>query len=142
MQTLKPCPAYRLLTIPICLIALAQPGCQRSPSPLASANAPAQSASARSGRPDNQQVVDKIREIVAKQLGVERSAVEADVPLSGQKVTADELDIIEIIMSVEEAFGVEIKDEDISGPNGDINAGLSVKKLADVVSAKIKTTDG
>lgn len=139
---LKLCPAYSLLTILICLIAPAQPGCQNSRSTLPPVNGLATSAPARSGRPDDQQIVDKIREIVAKQLGVEQRTVDVGAPLSGQKVAADELDVVEIIMSVEEAFGVEIKDEEISGPDGDIDRGLSVNRLAQVVSGKKKAAGG
>jgi len=56
--------------------------------------------------------------------------VGVDMPLSKQKKSADELDVVEIIMNVEEAFNIEINDEEIGVRD------LSVKKLADIVLLK------
>jgi acyl carrier protein len=56
--------------------------------------------------------------------------VDVDVPLSKQKKSADELDVVEIIMNVEDAFNIEIKDEEVGGRDS------SVKILADIVSQK------
>lgn len=90
----------------------------------------------RSVSTDDEQILSGIRNIVAKQLSLEASAVDVDVPLSKQKVAADELDIIEIIMNVEETFGIEIKDEEVSLPEGHLTDDLSVRKLADIVAQK------
>lgn len=76
-----------------------------------------------------QQIVERIREIVGNQLDLNAGQVDVDVPLSKQKKAADELDVVEIVMTVEEAFNIEIKDEEASKD-------LSVKKLADIVSRK------
>ena len=76
-----------------------------------------------------QRIVERITEIVGNQLDLEVRDVDVDVPLSKQKKAADELDVVEIIMTVETAFNIEIKDEDVSRD-------LSVRKLADIVSKK------
>jgi len=39
--------------------------------------------------------------------------VDPNLPLSGLKVAADELDVVETVMSIEEELDVEIKDEEI-----------------------------
>ena len=70
------------------------------------------------------------------QLDLDVRDVDADLPLSKQKKAADELDVVEIIMNVEEAFGIEIKDEEVGGSLGEVSKDLSVKKLADIVSRK------
>lgn len=141
MQSLSLQSRFPLLTVLICLVILTQWGCKNNQSPVASVNRPALDASARHNHPDYQQVVSRIRDIVAKQLGIEPNSVGVDVPLSKQKVAADELDVIEIIINVEEAFSVEIKDEEISGPNGEISGSISVNKLAEIVMSKKKTAD-
>ena len=81
--------------------------------------------------PANQEIVERIRDIVGRQLNLNSGEVDIDVPLSKQKKAADELDVVEIIMNVEDAFNIEIKDEEVSRD-------VSVKKLADIVSKKKK----
>src|SRR4028118_163845 len=87
---------------------------------------PAQSVST-----DKEQILSETRNIVARQLSLEASAVEVDVPLSKQKVAADELDIVEIIMVIEETYGIEIKDEEVINPEGQLKDDLSVRQLVD-----------
>ena len=56
-------------------------------------------------------VEDKVKSIIVDQLGVN----EAEVTLSASFVDdlgADSLDQIELVMAFEEAFGIEIPDED------------------------------
>ena len=77
-----------------------------------------------------QRIVERISGIVGKQLDLNVREVDVGVPLSKQKKAADELDVVEIIMNVEEAFNIEIKDEEVGDKD------LSVKKLADIVSQK------
>jgi acyl carrier protein len=90
----------------------------------------------RSVSNDHEQILSGIGNIVAKQLSLESSAVDVDAPLSKQKVAADELDAVEIIMNVEETFGIEIKDEEVSNSEGHLEDDLSVRKLADLVVKK------
>lgn len=52
--------------------------------------------------------LDRICRVIAEQLGAER--VDADDALV-EKLGADSLDLIEIVMAVEDEFGVEIPDE-------------------------------
>ena len=56
-------------------------------------------------------VEDKIKEIIVEQLGV---AVEEVVPEASfiDDLGADSLDIVELVMAIEEEFGLEIPDED------------------------------
>ncbi len=56
-------------------------------------------------------VEDKIREIIVEQLGV---AAEEVVPEASfiDDLGADSLDIVELVMAIEEEFGLEIPDED------------------------------
>jgi acyl carrier protein len=54
---------------------------------------------------------DKIKEIIVEQLGVEESLVTLDTDLM-KDLEADSLDAVEIIMAIEEEFGIEIPDDE------------------------------
>jgi acyl carrier protein len=56
-------------------------------------------------------VFDKVKEIIIEQLGVEDSAVSHETSLM-KDLEADSLDAVEIIMAIEDEFGIEIPDED------------------------------
>ncbi|MGQ9674669.1 MAG: acyl carrier protein [Chloroflexota bacterium] len=54
---------------------------------------------------------DRVKKIIVEQLGVDESEV---VPTASfvEDLNADSLDLVELIMSLEEEFGLEISDED------------------------------
>ncbi|MBP7056193.1 MAG: acyl carrier protein [Candidatus Omnitrophica bacterium] len=54
---------------------------------------------------------DKIRQIIADQLGVKKEEV-TDNAKFVDDLGADSLDTVELVMALEEEFGVEIPDED------------------------------
>ena len=56
-------------------------------------------------------VEDKVRSIIAEQLGVEASEVTNAASFTDD-LGADSLDIVELVMAFEEEFGLEIPDED------------------------------
>ena len=56
-------------------------------------------------------VFDKIRDILVEQLSVDKSLVTADTNLM-KDLEADSLDAVEIIMGIEEEFGIEIPDDE------------------------------
>jgi acyl carrier protein len=66
-------------------------------------------------------VFDKLKEIIAEQLQVEQSEIKEGTSLL-KDLEADSLDAVEIIMSIEDEFGIEIPDEDAESFNtiGDI----------------------
>jgi acyl carrier protein len=53
----------------------------------------------------------RLKKIVAEQLGVDESKIVPSARFSDD-LNADSLDLVEMIMSLEEEFGVEIPDED------------------------------
>ena len=57
------------------------------------------------------EVEDKVKSIIAEQLGVEASSVTPDASFT-EDLGADSLDAVELIMAIEEAFDIEIPDED------------------------------
>ena len=118
------------------LALLLQAGCGNAPPQQPAERKPGEIAPLQSASSDNQRIVEKISGIVGKQLDLQVREVDVNAPLSKQKKAADELDVVEIIMSVEEAFGVEIKDEEVGASLEEVSRDLSVKKLADIVSKK------
>ncbi|MBQ9179785.1 MAG: acyl carrier protein [Firmicutes bacterium] len=56
-------------------------------------------------------VFEKIKAIIVEQLGVDDSKVSMDTHLM-KDLEADSLDAVEIIMAIEEEYGIEIPDEE------------------------------
>jgi acyl carrier protein len=60
---------------------------------------------------DREEVLGKIQEITADRLGVDEGDVTADASFR-EDLEADSLDLVELIMELEEQFGMEIPDEE------------------------------
>jgi acyl carrier protein len=56
-------------------------------------------------------IASKVETIIAEQLGISKDAVTPQANL--ESLGADSLDRVKIVMELEEAFGIEIKDKDI-----------------------------
>ena len=54
---------------------------------------------------------DKVKEIIVEQLDADASVITMDTDIM-KDLEADSLDAVEIILAVEEAYGIEIPDED------------------------------
>ena len=59
-------------------------------------------------------MLEKIIQIIAEQLHMDPSDISAD-SLITDELNADSLDIVEILMTLEDTFHMEIPDEDIEG---------------------------
>ncbi len=68
-------------------------------------------------------VLEKLSKIIADQLSMEQSKITNDTSLR-EDLQADSLDIVEIIMSIEEEFGIQVDDDDA----------LAFKTVGDVVA--------
>ncbi len=58
-----------------------------------------------------EEIQEKVKKIIAEKLSVELSEVKPEASFVDD-LGADSLDLVELIMSMEEEFGVEISDED------------------------------
>jgi acyl carrier protein len=56
-------------------------------------------------------VEEKVKEIVSKQLGIDKEKVTPEASFM-EDLGADSLDTVELVMAFEEEFGIEIPDED------------------------------
>ena len=68
-------------------------------------------------------VLEKLSKIIADQLSMEQSQITMDTSLK-EDLQADSLDIVEIIMSIEEEFNIQVDDDEA----------LTFKTVGDVVN--------
>lgn len=67
-------------------------------------------------------VFDKIKDIIVEQLDVEEDAVTMEASIT-EDLGADSLDVVDLVMSIEESFDVEIPDEEVE----------NIKTVVDIV---------
>lgn len=58
------------------------------------------------------ELTDKVRSIVAGQLGVDEQEVRSEASILDD-LGADSLDVVELVMALEEEFDIEVPDEDV-----------------------------
>jgi len=78
------------------------------------------------------QVADKVRSIIAEQLGVKSEEVTSEASFVDD-LGADSLDTVELVMALEEEFKIEIPDEDAEKMS---NVGQAIKYIEEKTSAK------
>ena len=74
-------------------------------------------------------VEEKVRKIIAEQLGVDEEDVTPEASFV-EDLGADSLDTVELVMAFEEEFGIEIPDEDAEKI-------LTVQNASDYIKEKI-----
>ena len=72
--------------------------------------------------------IDKIAQVLAEQLGVDKSTITKDSKIV-EDLGADSLDVVELLMTLEDAYNVKVSDEEATGLStvGDIAALLDGK---------------
>ena len=70
-----------------------------------------------------EEIFDKLKELVVDQLGVEEDEVTMEASMKDD-LGADSLDLVDLVMSVEEEFGVKVADEDLE----------NIKTVGDIVN--------
>jgi acyl carrier protein len=73
-------------------------------------------------------VVVTMKEVLASELGVDEDKVTAEARFK-EDLDADSLDLVEVVLALEEKFGIEIPDDEIAGVK-------TVGEAADLVIAK------
>lgn len=58
---------------------------------------------------DKKEILEKLKEILADQLSVDAETVEPDASIMDD-LGADSLDVVEMLMAIEDNFGIEIPD--------------------------------
>ena len=57
------------------------------------------------------QIAEKVKEIIAKELGIDIQEVKPEASFQ-EDLGADSLDVVELVMAMEEEFGLEIPESD------------------------------
>lgn len=70
--------------------------------------------------------IDKVKEILAEQLGLEAAEITADAKVRDD-LGADSLDMVELVMELEEAFSLKIAEEEMKNV-------LSVQDVVDYIT--------
>ena len=70
-----------------------------------------------------EEIFDKLKELVVDQLGVEEDEVTMEASMQDD-LGVDSLDLVDLVMSVEEEFGVKVADEDLE----------NIKTVGDIVN--------
>ena len=73
---------------------------------------------------------EKVKRIISEQLACDEEDVTLKSTLT-EDLGADSLDIVELVMQFEEAFDLEIPDEDVEGIK-------TVKEVIDYLTSKVK----
>jgi acyl carrier protein len=58
-----------------------------------------------------EEVYERVKEVLTEQLGVDESAITEEASFK-EDLDADSLDLVELIMELEDQFGIKISDED------------------------------
>ena len=58
-----------------------------------------------------EEILGRVKEVLVEQLGIEESEITDDASFA-EDLDADSLDLVELIMDLEEGFGVKISDEE------------------------------
>ena len=69
-----------------------------------------------------EEIFEKLKELVVDQLGVEEDEVTMEASMQDD-LGADSLDLVDLVMSVEDEFGVKVADEDLE----------NIKTVGDIV---------
>ena len=75
-------------------------------------------------------IFDEVREILAEQLDVDKASIEMNSKLA-EDLGADSLDAIDIVMTIEDQYAIEVPDENIE----------NMKTVEDIVSFIESNTD-
>ena len=75
-------------------------------------------------------IFDEVREILAEQLDVDKDSIEMNSKLA-EDLGADSLDAIDIVMTIEDQYAIEVPDENIE----------NMKTVDDIVSFIESNTD-
>ncbi len=77
-------------------------------------------------------VDEKVKDIISEQLGVKKEEIKPESSFIDD-LGADSLDTVEVVMALEEEFGIEIPDEDAEKIT---TVGESVKYIEEKISKK------
>ncbi|MCD6267346.1 MAG: acyl carrier protein [Thermotoga sp. 4484_232] len=80
---------------------------------------------------ERSEILEKVRRMVAEKLGIDLDDVKEDANII-EDLGADSLDLVDIVMYVEDTFGIRVEDEELE----------KIKTLKDIVDGIAKKLEG
>jgi acyl carrier protein len=81
---------------------------------------PAAPAPPKTGSPEHEEIV---RAVIAELMNVDLASIDMNQPLSAPPLKADELDLVEMVMELEDRLGIVIPDADLEQAAGTLGKG-------------------
>ena len=80
---------------------------------------------------ERSEILEKVRRMIAEKLGIDLDDVKEDANII-EDLGADSLDLVDIVMYVENTFGIRVEDEELE----------RIKTLKDIVDGIVKKLEG
>ena len=80
---------------------------------------------------ERSEILEKVRRMIAEKLGIDLDDVKEEANLI-EDLGADSLDLVDIVMYVEDTFGIRVEDEELE----------SIRTLKDIVDGIVRKLEG
>lgn len=91
------------------------------------------------GVPAQEETVAKVKQIISKHFSVAEDSFTLADPIMGDKLGADELNLVDLVMELEDHFRITLPDAVLIGSESDsgFQAGITGQQLADLVEGEL-----
>jgi acyl carrier protein len=82
---------------------------------------------------DRQELAAKVKDLIVRRLKLEidPASIQDDAPLFGEGLGLDSIDALELVLGLEQEFGIKVQDEEVG-----VKAFASVNALCDFIQQK------
>jgi acyl carrier protein len=82
---------------------------------------------------DRQELAAKVKSLIVRRLKleIEPASIQDDAPLFGEGLGLDSIDALELVLGLEQEFGIKVQDEEVG-----VKAFASVNALCDFIEQK------
>jgi acyl carrier protein len=81
----------------------------------------------------NENLAPRVKDLIVRRLklDIDPAAIEDDAPLFGEGLGLDSIDALELVLGLEQEFGIKVEDEEVG-----VKAFASVNALVDFIEQK------
>lgn len=81
----------------------------------------------------NDNLAPRVKELIVRRLklDIDPTSIESDAPLFGEGLGLDSIDALELVLGLEQEFGIKVEDEEVG-----VKAFSSVNALVDFIEQK------
>lgn len=82
---------------------------------------------------ENQNLAPRVKDLIVRRLklDVDPASIQDDAPLFGEGLGLDSIDALELVLGLEQEFGIKVEDEEVG-----VKAFASVNALVDFIEQK------